>query len=257
MKRKMLVGVVLLFLGITISVISCKKTETTAVTEEVNNVSALAAKFTAPIAADYQDVMKQYQNLSESELKAFWLEINKINNKTSPVAITPAEYEKLFDKFNNKSKSDFGVAMNKLSNKNLNILVDNRDNTKNEVAAKPPVDDGGGGGTGTCIFYAYPINLYENNNLAASPPFFTHTIVDYWPGDCDGVEAVYAGIWNASKSLTPLGIMTGPVYPIGRYVSGNTRALFKKSVMLLAFGSIQNINLHKRMANGTIIIESK
>jgi hypothetical protein len=249
-KRHLLLAAAVVVVS-TFNIVACKKQSpvnnatTQSVTKE--KIETLAERFTQPIGNNYAKALEDYNSLNETDLKTFWHEIYLGNKKAGYSNLSEQEFSALFDKINNDSKTAFGEPFNKLPQNSLNVAMSSRDN----IAARAPIDPP----PGSCGYYAYPVNLYENNNLPPSPPFFTYTIVDYWPGDCDGVEVVYSGIWNASKSTTLLGYQTGPVYPIGKYVNGNTKVLFKKSVMLMAFGSIENINNHKRMANG--IIESR
>lgn len=251
MKKRHFQITATLFAVAAFTIVSCSKqaVKNTVATEPVDkeNIQTLAQRFSQPIGYDFTQVINDYKSLDETDLKSFWHEIYLNNKKAGHATFSEQEFSALFDKVNNESKSAFGMPFNKIPASSINVAMNTRDN----IVSKQPVEDPPPP-PGSCGYYAYPVNLYENNNLTASPPFFTYTIVDYWQGDCDGVEVVYAGIWNASKSTTPLGYQTGPVYPIGKYVNGNTKVLFKKSVMLLAFGSIQAINDHKRMAYGFI-----
>ncbi len=251
MKRKMLIGIALICMGICISVVSCKKTDSGNVTEVASKEASLAAKFTSPIGADYTEVMKQYENLSETELKSFWLEIYKINSKTAPASFTPAEHEMLFDKFNNKSKSDFGVTMNKLNRKDLGAILGKRNNTKNEINSRPPI-----GGT-TCEFLPYPELYTKNVTLPFCPPYNSYRDVDYYQGDCDGAELTYNGYYNRLRPITPLGDLAIAIFLQGDHIYSTitkTRVLHRKSSALGWFGSVSNININLRMANEFIVI---
>ena len=248
MKKRNFLAVVAILTVSACTIVACsKQSQTTTTTESAakEKIETLAQRFTQPVGSDYSQVISTYKNLNQVELKEFWHDIYKSNKDKGYTDMSEEQFSQTFEKLNNETISSFGVPMNKVDANDLNKIAKTRDN----IVSRPPVDPP----PGACGYYYYPVNLYENNNLPSSPPFFTYTTVDYWQGDCDGVEVVYTGYWNASKSLTPLGVQTGPVYPIGKYENGNTKVLFKKSVMLMAFGSIANINNHKRMANQGII----
>lgn len=103
-----------------------------------------------------------------------------------------------------------------------------------------------------CVFYYYPTECWKEYVLPPSPPFDSYKIVDYYPGDCDGVECSYLGYYNKLRPISDSGDLAVAMFLQARYENGYTKVLHKLSSVLTKFGSIAAINNHLRMSKQLI-----
>jgi hypothetical protein len=253
MKKTNSLLAMLLFSTAYLGIFSCTKQSTsenkqitTEKAVEKNKVEQLAVSYTQPIDPTYATLKKEFANLTETQLKTFYLTIYKINNK-GKATISEDQFVKQFEKYFSDSKMKYNRPFNKLSlNEMVNIISPveyNRTNNQNRVILPPDEDP-------DCPFLPYPYYFYwaSNPNAPYSPSFVSWRLVDFYSGDCNGYELTYNGFWNRLRAITPYGAQAIALFLQGDYIPGKTRVLHKKSSADYWFGNVYNINNHIRMA---------
>lgn len=249
MKKKNSLLAMLLLSTACLGIFSCtkhsgseNKVNTTETAVEKNKVEQLAARYTQPIDQSYPALKQEYTNLTEAELKAFYLAIYKINNRGA-ATISEEQFANQFEKYFSDSKVKYNRPFNKLSLNEMGSII----TPASQSRIIPPNDDP----NPDCPFLPYPYYFYWANNPNApySPPFVSWRLVDFYNGDCDGYELSYNGFWNKLRAITPLGAQAIALFLQGDYASGKTRVLHKKSSADTWFGNVLNINNHIRMAS--------
>ncbi len=257
MKKTNWLIAMLLFSAATFGIFSCNKQDArTEQVTETNKIEELAQKFTNPIDQNYASIKAEYNNLSEQQLKAFYLAVRRINSNGKS-GMSEAQFLQKFDIYNSGSKAKYGKSFNKLSIEELAIIVSPAEKTRNQNENRvilPPDEDP------DCEFLPYPLYFYWANNPNApySPACNSWRIVDYYSGDCDGYELTYNGYWNKLRAITPLGAQAIALFLQGDYIYNNgtkTRVLHKKSSADWWFGNVAGINANIRMANEFIMEE--
>lgn len=244
MKRKHFLGVMLLFSAVAFSVFSCKKQSAIEAPVETAKIEKLAAEFTKPIAENYASLKQEYNNLSEAELRLFFLNIYRINSRKNKPAMSEEAFIKQFEVYNKESNEKFGKTFNKLSDENfVKVFSPDQDSrVAGRVIDPPPPDP-------TCPFLPYPEYFYWGNpNAAYSPPFISWRLVDFYRGDCDGYELTYNAFWNRLRAITPLGAQAIALFLQGDHITAKTRVLHKKSSADYWFGNVYGINDNIRMS---------
>jgi hypothetical protein len=253
MKKNHLAASMLLLFSVAFGIYSCTKQSTSEneqvtieKTSEKNKVEQLALNYTKPIDKTFATLKKEFANLTEAELKTFYLAIYKINSKDK-ATISEDQFVKQFEKYFGDSKAKYNRPFNKLSMNELVSIISpaesNRTSNQNRIILPPDEDP-------DCPFLPYPYYFYWANNPNApySPPFVSWRLVDFYSGDCDGYELTYNGFWNRLRAITPYGAQAIALFLQGDYIPGKTRVLHKKSSADYWFGNVNNINNHIRMA---------
>ena len=256
MKQKHLLLALLLFSTVMIGIFSCKKQSVAEEAKQTYTVEKLAEKFTMPLDQNYQSLKEQYASLGEADLKAFWLDIYRIHRQQGKASLSESEFLKEYEMLSQKSISEFGTGINKLSNENFVKVFAPKEGSNRTITPNfvhPPDGDPG------CEFLPYQFYYYwaNNPNISYSPPFDSWRIVDFYRGDCNGYEVTYYGNYNKLRAITALGQQSIALFLQGDHITVNgsirTRVLHKKESVDILFGGVLQINDNIRMANEYLV----
>lgn len=183
--------------------------ENTTAPVTAKDLQELAYRFTQPIGTDYASVMQQYSGLSKNELSTFWIAVHNI---TDPGQVL--------------SKEQFLQAMD-------NILENKK--RKSDQLLRPILPDE----PTSCGYFYYNQYYYKDYSPVFSGPSISSRIVDYYQGDCDGIELTYNRFYNRIRPITPLGDFAIGQFLMGDYNYSNgikTIVLHKLSAAKALFG---------------------